>query len=162
MTSPPPPGWYPDPGGTHDLRWWDGHTWTANTSPAVPPTPVATSPIASAMPPGMPASDIPAQQMPGLGAGVPPQPYGYQPMQAPGGYDAAPKSIWQSSRHATFAMAVTAVYLVIALTTPFGLIGIVPIVASIRSAQAGEKLAPFAVGAAVIAFIVGMVKFTHQ
>lgn len=21
-------GWHPDPGGRHQLRWWDGHRWT--------------------------------------------------------------------------------------------------------------------------------------
>jgi hypothetical protein len=24
----PPPGWHPDPYGTHRLRWWDGRNWT--------------------------------------------------------------------------------------------------------------------------------------
>lgn len=23
-----PPGWYPDPAGRHEYRWWDGTTWT--------------------------------------------------------------------------------------------------------------------------------------
>jgi membrane protease YdiL (CAAX protease family) len=30
----PPAGWYPDPGGTHDLRWWDGERWTFGVSTA--------------------------------------------------------------------------------------------------------------------------------
>jgi uncharacterized protein DUF2510 len=38
---PPPPGWYPDPGGSCGQRWWDGHQWTehvhaASAAPAAP------------------------------------------------------------------------------------------------------------------------------
>jgi Protein of unknown function (DUF2510) len=29
----PPPGWFPDPGGTPQWRWWDGSTWTAEVRP---------------------------------------------------------------------------------------------------------------------------------
>jgi uncharacterized membrane protein len=29
----PPPGWYPDPSGAaSQVRWWDGHTWTASVT----------------------------------------------------------------------------------------------------------------------------------
>ena len=28
MTSAPQPGWYVDPAGVADLRWWDGGRWT--------------------------------------------------------------------------------------------------------------------------------------
>lgn len=38
MTQVTPPGWYPDPGQTHDgpptERWWDGKAWTDQTRPA--------------------------------------------------------------------------------------------------------------------------------
>ena len=27
-----PPGWHPDPSGTHDWRWWDGYNWTDHVS----------------------------------------------------------------------------------------------------------------------------------
>ncbi|MGV7354154.1 restriction endonuclease [Mycobacterium kansasii] len=28
-TSGPPPGWYPDPSGESEVRWWDGQEWTS-------------------------------------------------------------------------------------------------------------------------------------
>ncbi|MFL4908471.1 DUF2510 domain-containing protein [Streptomyces sp. MMS24-I2-30] len=38
MTQVTPPGWYPDPGQTHEgpptERWWDGKAWTDQTRPA--------------------------------------------------------------------------------------------------------------------------------
>src|SRR5688500_1676222 len=27
-----PPGWYPDPGGRHEQRYWDGRTWTVGVA----------------------------------------------------------------------------------------------------------------------------------
>ena len=29
-----PPGWFPDPTGRHDHRWWDGAAWTAHVADA--------------------------------------------------------------------------------------------------------------------------------
>jgi len=30
----PPPGWYPDPGGSGGQRWWDGTRWSEHRAPA--------------------------------------------------------------------------------------------------------------------------------
>jgi hypothetical protein len=43
----PEPGWYPDPGGTPQFRYWDGYGWTDHFSPVAPapaPTLVAARP----------------------------------------------------------------------------------------------------------------------
>jgi hypothetical protein len=44
---PIPAGWYRDPAGSDQLRWWDGVAWTNNLAPRpVPaPTPVAPTPV---------------------------------------------------------------------------------------------------------------------
>ncbi|MFE9472107.1 DUF2510 domain-containing protein [Streptomyces griseofuscus] len=59
MTQVTPPGWYPDPGQTHDgpptERWWDGKAWTDRVRPA-----------GTAAPWGPPAQVPPADQ-PGTG-----------------------------------------------------------------------------------------------
>lgn len=34
-TAPPPAGWYPDPSGTGDNRYWDGTGWTHHVGPVV-------------------------------------------------------------------------------------------------------------------------------
>jgi uncharacterized protein YxjI len=33
MTTQPPPGWYPDPSGEFDERYWDGAKWSEQTRP---------------------------------------------------------------------------------------------------------------------------------
>ena len=32
----PPAGWYPDPSGSGDQRWWDGEQWTERARPPTP------------------------------------------------------------------------------------------------------------------------------
>ena len=36
-STPPQPGWYPDPGGSGAHRYWDGSRWTDALSSAIPP-----------------------------------------------------------------------------------------------------------------------------
>ena len=76
-TPQPEPGWYPDPAGRHEHRWWDGVGWTEDvsshgrpaTDPLTPPKQVqATTPpakiqqqISRAIPtaaPGLPQDEI--------------------------------------------------------------------------------------------------------
>lgn len=47
--SSPPAGWYPDPEGRAEHRWWDGEHWTEHRKPTDPPAPVG-SPFDSPMP----------------------------------------------------------------------------------------------------------------
>lgn len=52
-----PPGWFRDPTGRHDHRWWDGAAWTGH---------VADAGVASSD--ALPAADTPASGAPGSGA----------------------------------------------------------------------------------------------
>jgi hypothetical protein len=51
------------------------------------------------------------------------------------------------------AIGFSAAYLVLAFTTGFVLLGIVPVMSSIRAFQRGEKLAPFAALAAAVTVV---------
>ncbi len=51
------PGWYPDPAGAPDLRYWNGEVWTAATTPPAPAA-VATAPHAAPLPAAPPGSSF--------------------------------------------------------------------------------------------------------
>lgn len=42
QTAPVPAGWYPDPYGISEMRWWDGQNWTDSVHPPSAPEPTAT------------------------------------------------------------------------------------------------------------------------
>lgn len=46
LPTSPAPGWYPDPTGSPQTRWWDGSAWTEQTRPLPPPS------LYAGMPPG--------------------------------------------------------------------------------------------------------------
>lgn len=83
-SSLPPSGWYPDPAGTGDERFWDGENWSQATRPRTQTPPLQPEPGASAQPYARndaygapPAHARPAPHLaPGPGA------YGYQPRPA--------------------------------------------------------------------------------
>lgn len=140
------PGWHPDPsnpGGA--LRWWDGTAWTTHTHPVPPAAPQAFA---------TPASVVPTQ--PYAAATAPGWPVGSATITPNYGSSYAPTNVSfaQRNRHSLTAIGVVALYVLLAATTHFVLIGIVPVMLSVRAIRAKETLAPAAVAAAVIAVVV--------
>ena len=157
-----PPGWHPDPsnpGGA--LRWWDGRAWTTHTHQATPTAPQAVAP-APAVLPYQAQTVAPAAAWSGGTATITPN-YGNPTYGNPtygiasysgNMYTSANVSFAQRNRHSLTAIGVVALYVLLAMTTHFVLIGIVPVMLSIRAIKAKETLAPAAVAAAVIAVVV--------
>jgi hypothetical protein len=63
-------------------------------------------------------------------------------------------SFAQRNRQSLTAIGVVALYVLIATTTHFVFIGILPVLMSVRAIKAKETLAPAAVAAAVVAVLV--------
>jgi uncharacterized RDD family membrane protein YckC len=84
----PIPGWYPDPSGRHQVRYWDGSGWTAH---------VSDNGIAGVDEPNRPAAPAypPVAAPPSYGNG-PAAPYGYN--QGPTGYAPVPQSPWATAQ----------------------------------------------------------------
>jgi hypothetical protein len=125
------PGWYPDPSGSSDHRWFDGVQWTATTAPA-PPQQFWTAPVSA--------------------AGTSPLGLGHSPHTSLG----QPTGTMARNRYTAITAGIAALYLLLAITVHVALIGILPIVMSLRAFRAKEPLAPLSAVIAGISLIVAI------
>jgi hypothetical protein len=153
-TSIAPPGWHPDPSNPGAaLRWWDGRAWTAHTHPASAnaPQPAASLQPAPASAPSV--ATTAAAAWPGSSTTITPN-YGTPPSYGGGQYAGANLSFAKRNSLSLTAIGVVVLYVLLAMTTHFVLIGILPVLMSVRAIKAKETLAPAAVAAAIIAVLV--------
>jgi hypothetical protein len=132
----PPAGWYPDPNGSPQQRWWNGQSWTNDMAPAAAPAPVN----AATMP-------VPAYV-----------PHAYQSYAAASQayHHAAPATGLERNRYALITFGIVALYIAIAVASHVVLLGILPLGMSIRSQRAQEPLAPLAIVAAIVSIVVAV------
>ena len=134
-----PAGWYRDPRGEAEQRYWDGSAWTDQTRPPVPPT--------ASPPPSAASANIgfPSPPPPGAGAVPPPPPTG--------GY-AQPVGAWPTKSQAGVALALSIVSIFIC--GPLSIAGIVMGRNEVQAIDRGEA-DPSKRGMAQAAFVVGIV-----
>jgi hypothetical protein len=174
QTQTPPAGWYPDPAGSGGQRWWNGMAWSDHVQPAVAASVPTHSPVAAQQP--QPQAEAQATVVPETLAtttalqGV--SEAQYTPMGAdivPGASStpgAMPHS-WamntsmagsrSDNQFAYVAFGFSAFYILLAIMTHFVLIGVVPVLMAVRSLKAQEKLAPYAMGVAILTVVVSFV-----
>jgi len=73
-----------------------------------------------------------------------------------------PRGSASSSSTSFTAIGVVALYLLIAASTGIVLLGVLPVMLSIRAFQRGEKLAPVALAAAALAILVALSALAHH
>lgn len=130
------PGWYPDPSGSSDHRWFDGVQWTATTAPT-PSQQFWTAPVSA--------------------PGASPLGLGHSPHTSSGQQTGAVAR----NRYTAITAGIAALYLVLAITVHVALIGILPIVMSLRAFRAKEPLAPLSAVIAGISLVVTIALLTR-
>jgi hypothetical protein len=137
LSQSPSPGWYADPHGVSAYRWWDGLAWTANTAD------------------GQPA--VPTAQQSHYGGAVT-----VAPAQATQFRPAPTVSSGQRNQYAFITLGIVALYVLIAWKAHVYILGILPVMMSIRSKSRGEPLAIVAIIAAAVAVLVAVLAFAHR
>src|ERR1700683_4554108 len=167
MTSTlPPQGWYPDPNQPGLLRWWDGQTWTTQTQSSTGgPVPGVGTGVGTRVGTGVgtDAEGGPTQRVGDftIPADLPSGPQGGGTGLGRGRGRGRGRYRYRygsgrpgGNRLSITAICVEAAYLVLAATTGFLLIGILPLFLSIPAISAQEKLGPVCL-AVNIAGVVG-------
>jgi hypothetical protein len=162
LSQSPSPGWYADPQGLAAYRWWDGLNWTANTADGQPAAPSAPQSYygrpetSGAAPAGQfPQTQYPPAQFP---------PTQYQPTQyPPSQFRPTPTASGaQRNRYAFITLGIVALYVLVAWKAHVYVLGVLPVVMSVRSKSRNEPLAVVAIIAAAVALLVAVLGFTHR
>lgn len=153
MTTPAP-GWYPDPAGGDGSRWWDGAQWTEHLQPATdaaargPADPWRSSSVTSPTPSGWGGAARPGASSWGGSSPAYPQ-------------QVEPENFWRQNRYSLSAIGFAALYVVLLLSVHVALIGVVPVILTVRAWRAKEQLAVAAsivAAAAVVLVIYGLTR----
>jgi hypothetical protein len=147
----PAAGWYADPAGGQSERWWDGARWSESTRP-LPPVAggAAAYPAEPAYSAPQPYGQPYAQQQPN-GAQ---QPYGQPFYPQAGGAGQQPNAtLFRRNRYTAYTVLVGVAYVLLASVAHFVLIGVLPILFTVRAFRGKEPLAPVAAVVAALAVV---------
>ncbi|HEX4432030.1 MAG TPA: DUF2510 domain-containing protein [Frankiaceae bacterium] len=137
MSQAPLPGWYADPQGVSVYRWWDGIAWTAHTANGQPANPVAQQSVYGGTMTAATARTTQFRPAPTVSGG-------------------------QRNKYALITLGIVALYALIAWKAHVYVLGILPVMMSIRSKSRNEPLAAVAIIAAAVAILVAVLGFTHH